>query len=81
MNSSILLKIMAIISGLKDLYLLVKQVAELWAEAKKAPNPEAAKAVVKHIVMHEAQNARDMSDRLKKVKLKLKKLGAKKRKK
>ena len=75
---TIYLKIIAILASIPDVIKLVRLIQEIYKEAKEAPNPEAAKAVLSHIVQTEKGSAKEMAAKLEKVRFKIGKLGAKK---
>lgn len=75
---TIYLKIIAILASIPDIIKLVKLIQEISKEAKESPNPEAAKAVLTHIVKTEKGSAKQMAAKLENVRFKIRSLGVKK---
>lgn len=74
MNTSIFVKIIAALAALKDILALIRVVVQAWQDANKAPNPPAAKAVVKSIIWQDLKSPKSMAERLKKVKYNFRKI-------
>jgi hypothetical protein len=75
---SVYLKIIAILATIPDIIKLVRLIQDVYKEAKEAPNPEAAKAILKHIIVQEKGSAKEMAAKLENVRFKIGKIGVKK---
>jgi hypothetical protein len=75
---SVYLKILAVLAAIPDLIKLIKLIQEIYKEAKDSPNPDAAKAIVKHIILQEKGSAKQMAEKLENVRFKIGRIGVKK---